>query len=515
MLILVASLLVCGEALLHLRDPSTWRPMHQLETAPSPPKYKWTEEWLEDVPVDHFSFANRDNFKLRYFINTDSYETGGPIFFYTGNEGKLEGFAENTGFMWDIAPEFNAAVVFAEHRFYGKTQPFGDSSYNTTNHLGYLSSEQALADFVLLIDHLRQKRIDGAENSPVIAFGGSYGGMLSAWIRTKYPHKVAGAIAASAPVFWFVDSHVPEDIYDRIVTRSFVNSGCHRKAVEKGWQALKALAQTDDGRTYLNELFHLEEKSRVESGDDHQFLAAFIREVFESMAMVNYPYPTEFLAPLPGWPVKEACKFLDKIPSSHEDSARQLYEVTNLYYNHTGSTQSFCANAARCEGAFAALGDPMGWPWQSCTEMVMPLCGSGWPNDFFWKDCPFTIEGAVNACKTWFGKIGFNRKMLREHWPSQVYGTAFPSASNIVFSNGYLDPWSGGGWSLKPKVEGSLVSVILEQGAHHYDLRGSHPDDTDEVRRGEVVLAALYPKPISAQDNDTMTRIIKSPTCQQ
>ncbi|KAK5967516.1 hypothetical protein GCK32_022390, partial [Trichostrongylus colubriformis] len=49
------------------------------------------------------------------------------------------------------------------------------------------------------------------------------------------------------------------------------------------------------------------------------------------------------------------------------------------------------------------------------------------------------------------------------------------------FRNGFLDPWSGGGWSLTPKTEGSLVSLILKEGAHHYDLRGAHPNDTEEA----------------------------------
>lgn len=61
------------------------------------------------------------------------------------------------GFMWDIAPQFNAAIVFAEHRFYGKTQPFGNDSYAEVKNLGYLSSEQALADFVELIVWLKNE----------------------------------------------------------------------------------------------------------------------------------------------------------------------------------------------------------------------------------------------------------------------------------------------------------------------------------------------------------------------
>ena len=63
-------------------------------------------------------------------------------------------------------------VVFAEHRFYGLSMPYGNKSYEASN-INYLSSEQALADYAYLIKQLKTERPE-LNQSPVIAFGGNY-----------------------------------------------------------------------------------------------------------------------------------------------------------------------------------------------------------------------------------------------------------------------------------------------------------------------------------------------------
>jgi len=114
-----------------------------------------------------------------------------PIFFYTGNESPLEQYINQTGLMWELAPKFGARIVFVEHRYEGQSLP------NLTDDcLGYASTIQALEDYARIL----KEELNPGNLAPVVVFGGSYGGMLSAWMRMKYPHLVAGAIAASAPI---------------------------------------------------------------------------------------------------------------------------------------------------------------------------------------------------------------------------------------------------------------------------------------------------------------------------
>ena len=122
----------------------------------------------------------------------DDVDPAAPILFYTGNESPLEQYINQTGLMWELAPQLHARVVFVEHRYEGLSIPQNLSH----DCLSYASTMQALADYARILE----VKLNKGQTAPVIAFGGSYGGMLSGWFRMKYPHLVEGSIAASAPI---------------------------------------------------------------------------------------------------------------------------------------------------------------------------------------------------------------------------------------------------------------------------------------------------------------------------
>lgn len=125
--------------------------------------------------------------------------------------------------MWESAAEFGALLVFAEHRYYGESKPYSGSELHSN--MQYLTAEQAMADYAELLAELKSDL--QAEQSPVIGFGGSYGGMLASWMRMKYPHVLDGAIAGSAPIWAFPGEDPPVDsgAFAKIVTRDATPAG--------------------------------------------------------------------------------------------------------------------------------------------------------------------------------------------------------------------------------------------------------------------------------------------------
>lgn len=55
--------------------------------------------------------------------------------------------------------------------------------------------------------------------------------------------------------------------------------------------------------------------------------------------MVNYPYPTNFLAPLPGHPIRVMCNHLTNMTLQEKDLIRAIFDAISVYTNYTGKTR--------------------------------------------------------------------------------------------------------------------------------------------------------------------------------
>ncbi|XP_009383556.2 uncharacterized protein LOC103971287 [Musa acuminata AAA Group] len=464
----------CNATAAGLRQPK-WR--RELETYSGSGLYE-TRYFTQTL--DHFNFNPQSyaKFQQRYLVNHTYWGgKGSPIFVYTGNEGGIELFAKNTGFMFDIAPSFKALLVFIEHRYYGESIPFGgeDVAYSNASTLGYLCVTQAIADFAMLIIDLKKNLT--SEDSPVVAFGGSYGGMLAAWFRLKYPHVVLGALASSAPLLQFDDLVSPYTFYN-IVTNDFrsESESCYR-TIKSSWKELDDTLSRPGGPKKLAKAFKT-------CSDEVSNLPQWIEEALVYGAMTDYPTVSDFLTPLPAYPVKQMCKAIDD-PISGNDTFARLYGAMNIYYNYTGKATCFDVNTDSLDDTVGTDG----WNWQSCTEMILPTGGRS--EESMFPANKYSYDDNAGFCESYYGVAP------RPHWITTEFGghditrVLKRFGSNIIFFNGLRDPWSGGGVlkSLNP----SLKAMVVPQGAHHVDLRYSTKEDPmwlQNVRRKEINIIA-------------------------
>uniref|UniRef100_A0A667XKT0 Dipeptidyl peptidase 2 n=1 Tax=Myripristis murdjan TaxID=586833 RepID=A0A667XKT0_9TELE len=438
----------------------------------------FTEKYFTQT-MDHFNFNSVGNgsYSQRYLITDKYWEKGyGPIFFYTGNEGDIWDFALNSGFIMELAAQQRALVIFAEHRYYGKSLPFGKESFNIP-FVGLLTVEQALADYAVMITELKQQL--AATACPVIVFGGSYGGMLSVYMRLKYPNIVAGALAASAPILSTAGLGDSRQFF-RDVTSDFESYAPEcRDAVRGAFQQLKQLGEQQEYSRIQSEFALCKTPSSPK--DVHQ-LNGLLRNAFTIMAMLDYPYSTHFMGSLPANPVKVACDTMLSGP----DLLANLKNTAGIVYNSSGLLPCFdlyslyleCADPTGCGLGF----NSMAWDYQACTEIE--LCyESNNVTDMF-PPMAFTEKDRELYCaKRW-------AVIPRPGWLKiQYWGNALSTASNIIFSNGDLDPWANGG--VRKSLSSSLIAINISGGAHHLDLRESNAADPVSVINARKIEADL------------------------
>lgn len=517
-------------------------------------------------PLDHFSPGVTEKtytFQQRYCIY-DKFFSGrsdAPLLFYTGNESPVEEYVNQTGLMWTLGPKLNGLIVFAEHRYFGKSVP---ELQGVRNCLAYCTSQQALADHAMLAIHIRTTW--KVPNAPVIAFGGSYGGMLAAWARIKYPNVFAGSIAASAPLWGFPLLNPPVDGAARSITRAASAEGgaaasC-KTNIRNAYPLIYDIGKSTAGLKYISDQFNL--CKPLETQGDLEAFLQYAQAPWFLLAEGDYPFASTYItyavqsvdAPLPPWAMRVACKHLDRddlfgveiaghpenvtftlhagsieIEVDWDQTSSNKYTIADVeatqigdlfsafknamgvWYNVTGNLECFNGAApshARqqvpatprakqqserdgvCTGT-GLKGNAAYWDVICCNENLnlVNTAVQGVGNDMYWPpNVPrnWSMETVVHmsgeylyGCPEQFAAAGLYG-VSRAHDPWSLWDTTYYGGkditkfvSNIVFSNGLLDPWSHAG--VLTNYSDSLTAVVLPFGGHHLDL--FFPTDQD------------------------------------
>ena len=348
----------------------------------------------------------------------------------------------------------------------------------TMLHPRYLSSEQALADYAQL---LRWYQSSADPVLPVVSFGGSYGGMLSAWMRMKYPNIVTGALSASAPILQFQDlAGYNPNAYNDIIYQDYANqSSLCASTLQSSIGTIQQLGSS--GSAGLQTITDNMGLCQNLTQQKVPVLINFVEQAISYMAMTNYPGDSDFLQPMPSYPVTVACDQISGLlggvaSPSNAQLLQALRSALNVYYNWTGTQPCFDIS----QSASGNLG-LSSWDIQACTEMIFPINSGG-----IFPPSTFDLNATIKECRhanlisrPYWVSLNYQSDQIAMLNSGQSHQVPTLGFSNVIFSNGQFDPWRSGGVvnSLSP----SVIAIVISQAAHHLDLRFPTSQDPQSV----------------------------------
>jgi len=208
-------------------------------------------------------------------------------------------------------------VIFGEHRYFGESYPYDPSIAFTPEHNIYLTVEQAMMDYVMLIQYIRETY--SMEDKACVVFGGSYGGMLAGWLRQKYPHVFQGALSCSGPSVYFKDApSAPEMAYSMVATNDF--KGALDKSpslIRESFERLVNQTNNTESWAEISEIFNTCDVINETLNIHNLYL--HLSNGYQYLCMTDYPYPASFLEPMPGFPVNVSASMWENVTTDGSD----------------------------------------------------------------------------------------------------------------------------------------------------------------------------------------------------
>lgn len=485
-------------------------------------------EYNITIPVDHFDASNTNKFTNRYFVNDTYYKPGGPIILYDHGEATLSpaavnamlGGKEGRSLAMEMARELHGLVIAWEHRYYGQSLPvFLDESTGLPEQgawgYRYLSAELALEDVVYFANNFNLTNLhlnsvvqdtSGLDpyNSPWIFVGASYAGTRAAWLRAKHPEIIYAAYASSAPLEFQEDGSsyfnapvrsMPKSCSDDIKAAVKYFDETMTSGKEEDCNKLKSLVFETLGR------LGLPASLTMSDFDMSSVLAHFV--TLGSAFQYFGPEAT----------TDKICKRIKEFDAERfqEEQDKNRDDADNVYRAPPNAGGEIAVNNKKRRGlyAFAAWmsavrtlgeedsntdelrtnkdGDYMSWVWQVASEIGL-LAGSSDEVTVVSRLYNVTAVRDIEIRQETFARWPM------EHIPPEAdfmktkgLGGWNMRASNTLFTNGEIDPWTA--FSVASKEVGAPFRKIVQTVP-----RCNRPPP------GSDVFGLVFPKAVHAAD---------------
>ncbi|KAI8067744.1 peptidase S28 [Gongronella butleri] len=438
------------------------------------------------VPLDHNDASNKNTIDIRYWIDASNYKPGGAVIMVPNGEATASG--DDASFIFGpplatVAKSLNAAMVLLEHRYYGESHP----SLSLPTDYSFLTVNQSLADMATFIQ-LAKNGLPGisqdlsAPKTKWITRGGSYPGMLAAWMRLAYPDLVFAAVSSSAPV------EAQMNFFE--YNNAFVQYGPQDCVA-----AIHNVVDAVDGFLSSNPTDQEKAQFKSQFGVD----ASVDDKTFASDVPSILIFQWQSTTPK-SMPVADACKSAFQGATDPQEQFQNYAEYYKSYNNQKNSKNSknggngvgigssaeqravnkhhhhrFTSTKQKQQKSDNPYTDDTLWFWQTCREFgfdetVAPPADSPWYNKRVMTNLT-TTQDYLDQCQQQF-------KGQAPAQPSidaidNAYSGWSVNLTNTIFVNGEWDPWR---WLSvaspdAPKRTNSSTQyfVTLPHGVHCFD----------------------------------------------
>ncbi|XP_020290763.1 putative serine protease K12H4.7 [Pseudomyrmex gracilis] len=433
------------------------------------------EGWITQ-PVDHFNHRDNRTWYMRYRENPIFLKTNSPIFIMIGGEWEIsDGFLQG-GLMYELALKHGALMYYTEHRFYGKSRPTSDTS---TENLRYLNVDQALADLAYFIE--TKKKEKKLEKSPVIVFGGSYAGNMAAWARLKYPHLIQGALASSAPIYAKGDFYE----YYEVVAKSLGRTSAKCvEDVKTAFDSVEELLRTKNGSNDIKSIFNLCHVPDVNSFSDLGLFLNTLAELFAENVQYNTVETNQttierlclvMTADHLGSPLQRLALFFTK-------DVPKCLDVN--YNNFVKKYRNVLWDSPAAETIMRQ------WTYQTCAEYGYYQTSSS-NNSIF--GTLFPLNYFITLCIDLYGDH-YDETILnsRVRRTNIMYGGRLPDLTNVIFTNGDIDPWHA--LSVLDDLNAFSPAILIKGSSHCCDLYSDAATDIPDLKKARMKIRDIIGK---------------------